>query len=128
MVPERMNQAVQDAAYAVRGAIPLRADELRDQLDAGKQLPFNKVITCNIGNPQSMGQKPLTYLRQVSSHPLPLSCTLSLSLSTDCCGSFSTDGESKKEARGARSRKGEKKDGEMETAASTLDLGQQDAV
>lgn len=67
---ERMNKHVLEAQYAVRGAIPLRAEELREQLeekgkDAG--LPFDTVVNCNIGNPQQLDQKPLTFLRQVSS-------------------------------------------------------------
>lgn len=66
LTPATMNKAVQDAQYAVRGAIPLRADELRDALDAGETLPFKHVLNCNIGNPQQLGQKPLTFLRQVS--------------------------------------------------------------
>ncbi|BGO95134.1 hypothetical protein NBRC10512_006418 [Rhodotorula toruloides] len=66
---ERMNKHVLEAQYAVRGAIPLRAEELREQLeekgkDAG--LPFDTVVNCNIGNPQQLDQKPLTFLRQVS--------------------------------------------------------------
>ncbi|GAA5984397.1 hypothetical protein JCM10908_003332 [Rhodotorula pacifica] len=66
---ERINKHVLEAQYAVRGAIPLRAEELRDQLDehgdkAG--LPFDTVVNCNIGNPQQLDQKPLTFLRQVS--------------------------------------------------------------
>lgn len=66
---ERMNKNVLEAQYAVRGAIPLRAEELRDHLEehgdkAG--LPFDKVVNCNIGNPQQLDQKPLTFLRQVS--------------------------------------------------------------
>ncbi|GAA5913036.1 hypothetical protein JCM6882_005543 [Rhodosporidiobolus microsporus] len=61
--------AVREAQYAVRGAIPLRAEELREVLeekgkDAG--LPFDTVVNCNIGNPQQLDQKPLTFLRQVS--------------------------------------------------------------
>ncbi|GAA5826648.1 hypothetical protein JCM11251_002834 [Rhodosporidiobolus azoricus] len=61
--------AVREAQYAVRGAIPLRAEELREQLeekgkDAG--LPFDTVVSCNIGNPQQLDQKPLTFLRQIS--------------------------------------------------------------
>eukprot|EP01043_Picozoa_sp_COSAG02_P004638 COSAG02_NODE_122_length_35306_cov_98.280967_37_plen_199_part_00 len=28
-------------------------------------LPFDEVILCNIGNPQSVGQKPFTFFRQV---------------------------------------------------------------
>lgn len=63
-----MNQAVLTAEYAVRGPLSIRADQLRDQLESGGQgMQFNKVINCNIGNPQQLGQKPLTYLRQVRS-------------------------------------------------------------
>ena len=62
-----MNKAVMEAQYAVRGAIPLRAEELRDELHSGKShLPFEKIVSCNIGNPQQLDQKPLTFLRQVS--------------------------------------------------------------
>lgn len=66
VTPKTMNAAVQAAEYAVRGAIPLRAEELREQLEAGDMLPFERVINCNIGNPQQLGQIPLTFLRQVS--------------------------------------------------------------
>lgn len=68
---ERMNKHVQEAQYAVRGAIPLRAEELRDHLDEHGEnagLPFETVVNCNIGNPQQLDQKPLTFLRQVSAH------------------------------------------------------------
>ncbi|HTX17966.1 MAG TPA: aminotransferase class I/II-fold pyridoxal phosphate-dependent enzyme [Bacteroidota bacterium] len=47
------------AEYAVRGPIVDRAQELEEQ---GK-----KIIYCNIGNPQALKQKPLTYLRQILS-------------------------------------------------------------
>lgn len=65
---QAMNPAVLQAEYAVRGAIPLRAEELRVQLEQGKgdSLPFDEVVSCNIGNPQQLDQKPLTFLRQVS--------------------------------------------------------------
>lgn len=65
---ERMNKNVLEAQYAVRGAIPLRAEELRDQIEENGEnhgLPFDKVVNCNIGNPQQLDQKPLTFLRQV---------------------------------------------------------------
>ena len=39
-----------------RGEIVLRAKELEDELKAGKKLPFDKVLYCNIGNPQQLGQ------------------------------------------------------------------------
>lgn len=54
------------AEYAVRGAIPLRAEELRVKLEKGETLPFKEVVSCNIGNPQQLDQKPLTFMRQVS--------------------------------------------------------------
>ncbi|KDE04574.1 hypothetical protein MVLG_05042 [Microbotryum lychnidis-dioicae p1A1 Lamole] len=63
-----INPAVLKAEYAVRGKIPLRAEELREQLESGDdhKLPFDQVVSCNIGNPQQLDQKPLTYLRQLA--------------------------------------------------------------
>ncbi|SCU90331.1 LADA_0F03334g1_1 [Lachancea dasiensis] len=63
-----INECVLNAKYAVRGAIPLRAEELRQQLEENPgALPFSKIINANIGNPQQLGQKPLTFYRQVLS-------------------------------------------------------------
>lgn len=52
-----IGQSVLDTHYAVRGPIVARAQEMEK---AGK-----KIIYCNIGNPQALGQKPLSYVRQV---------------------------------------------------------------
>lgn len=54
-----LSRKVLDAQYAVRGKIVIRAQELEAQ---GK-----KIIYCNIGNPQALKQKPLTYVREVLS-------------------------------------------------------------
>lgn len=43
----------------------LRAMELAKQMAAGEKLPFDRILYCNIGNPQSLEQKPLTFNRQV---------------------------------------------------------------
>lgn len=48
---------VKKCEYAVRGEIYLAATE---RIKAGKE-----VIFTNVGNPHGLGQKPLTYLRQV---------------------------------------------------------------
>ena len=48
---------VREAQYAVRGPVPARAQELER---AGRD-----IIYCNIGTPQSLGQRPLTFVRQV---------------------------------------------------------------
>ncbi len=55
----KLNQNIIEMEYAVRGRIPLRAAELRR---LGK-----KTIPCNIGNPQALGQRPITFYRQVLS-------------------------------------------------------------
>lgn len=52
-----LSSAVLHTHYAVRGAIAVRAQQLETQ---GKE-----VIYCNIGNPQSLGQTPLAYVRDV---------------------------------------------------------------
>lgn len=60
-MPPRMtvSRNVMELEYAVRGPIPQRAAELRRQ---GRE-----VISCNIGNPQALGQKPISFYRQVLS-------------------------------------------------------------
>ena len=64
----KVNPRLEKAEYAVRGELALRAEELKHQKrDNPSSLPFEKVINCNIGNPQQLGQKPLTYLTQVLS-------------------------------------------------------------
>ncbi len=62
-------KSVQNAEYAVRGEIVQIAAGIQQELDAesGHSYPFEKLVPCNIGNPQSVGQKPLTFHRQVLS-------------------------------------------------------------
>ena len=62
---ETINQAVVAAEYAVRGPIVVQAQQLEKALERGVALPFDKVVYCNIGNPHSLGQKPVSYYRQV---------------------------------------------------------------
>ena len=69
-----MNPLVRDAQYAVRGELVLRsldharalkARGLKGQEDQGASLPFDKIVACNIGNPQEVGQLPIAFPRQV---------------------------------------------------------------
>ena len=53
-----LSNAIKEAQYAVRGELAIKAHKMEH---AGE-----KVIHCNIGNPQSLNQKPITFLRQVS--------------------------------------------------------------
>ncbi|AET39370.1 alanine transaminase ALT2 Ecym_4307 [Eremothecium cymbalariae DBVPG len=65
---EDLNSNVLEAKYAVRGKIPARAMELERQLSRDPDsLPFKKIIYANIGNPQQLGQKPLSFSREVLS-------------------------------------------------------------
>ena len=60
-----INHRVVDAEYAVRGPIVARAQQLERALRDGEKLPFDKVVYCNIGNPHSLGQRPISFFRQV---------------------------------------------------------------
>jgi len=62
-----LNPLVINAEYAVRGRLLDRAMELEKDLSAGKPLPFDQIVRCNIGNPQALGQKPITFGRQTLS-------------------------------------------------------------
>jgi len=55
-----INPRVANAEYAVRGEVLLKAQDLERE---GKQ----KIVYCNIGNPQALGQKPLSFPRRVLS-------------------------------------------------------------
>ena len=68
-----INPHVKEAKYAVRGELAIRAESYRSKL-AGRhvdgvpeKLPFDTVISANIGNPQQLDQKPITFFRQVLS-------------------------------------------------------------
>ena len=61
-----VNLKLVEAQYAVRGPITDRAVEIEKQLASGKHdFSFQKVLYCNIGNPQSLGQAPISYLRRL---------------------------------------------------------------
>ena len=75
---DNINPHVREAKYAVRGELAIKSEEYRAQLkkasgDGGQApptppespLPFDKVISANIGNPQQLDQKPITFFRQV---------------------------------------------------------------
>jgi hypothetical protein len=49
----------------VRGEIVAMAQNIQKQMKDGKSFPFKKVVMCNIGNPQALGQQPITFFRQV---------------------------------------------------------------
>lgn len=69
---DNINPHCKAAQYAVRGELAIKSEEYRAQLKKGdpptppeSPLPFDSVISANIGNPQQLDQKPLTFFRQV---------------------------------------------------------------
>lgn len=65
---DNVNPHVKVAEYAVRGELAIKSEKYRAQLAKGDtSLPFDQVISANIGNPQQLDQKPLTFFRQVAS-------------------------------------------------------------
>ncbi|XP_040442848.1 alanine aminotransferase 1 [Falco naumanni] len=66
LTPGTMNPAVRRVEYAVRGPIVTRALQLEQDLRQGVPKPFTEVIKANIGDAHAMGQKPITFLRQVT--------------------------------------------------------------
>ena len=62
-----MNQYVVNMQYAVRGPIVLRAGQIENEVAKGAKKPFGKVIRANIGDCHAVGQKPITFLRQLMS-------------------------------------------------------------
>ncbi len=60
-----VNRNILEMEYAVRGPIPQRAAELKKS--------GQSIIPCNLGNPQALGQQPISFYREVLSlveHPV----------------------------------------------------------
>lgn len=65
---DNINPHVKAAKYAVRGELAIKAEAIRRELEQDTSShPFDNVIFANIGNPQQLDQKPITFFRQVIS-------------------------------------------------------------
>ncbi|CAB3222029.1 unnamed protein product [Arctia plantaginis] len=80
---DNINPNIVALQYAVRGPLVIRAAEIEQELLKGAQKPFKTVIRANIGDAHAMGQKPVTFIRQV------LACMVSPSLIQ--CSNFPED-------------------------------------
>ncbi|KAI0038623.1 transaminase [Auriscalpium vulgare] len=66
---DSLNPALLNVQYAVRGELAIKAESYRENLKSDDHgLPFNQVISSNIGNPQQKGldQPPITFNRQIA--------------------------------------------------------------
>jgi len=64
---DNINPNIKAMEYAVRGPLVIRAIEIQKELAAGKEKPFKEMVFANIGDAHAMGQKPITFIRQVVS-------------------------------------------------------------
>ncbi|CAG8468035.1 9690_t:CDS:2 [Ambispora leptoticha] len=65
---DNINPHVKKVEYAVRGELAIRADNIsREILEPHNKYAFKNIVHCNIGNPQQLNQKPITFFRQVAS-------------------------------------------------------------
>jgi alanine transaminase len=70
---DTMSQSLRRMEYAVRGTVVIAADKINEELkeqastntNKPSKYPFDHIVYTNIGNPQSVGQAPLTWPRQV---------------------------------------------------------------
>ncbi|GFQ07173.1 alanine aminotransferase 2 mitochondrial [Phtheirospermum japonicum] len=63
---DTINPKVLECEYAVRGEIVILAQKLQEELKNNPNShPFDEILYCNIGNPQSLGQQPITFFREV---------------------------------------------------------------
>ncbi|XP_072947608.1 alanine aminotransferase 2-like [Epargyreus clarus] len=60
-----MNQNLLNIQYAVRGPIVDRAAQIEREIEKGVPKPFARVVRANIGDCHALGQKPITFIRQV---------------------------------------------------------------
>ena len=56
---DNLNPCLLKADYAVRGAIAVKSQEYQKALKEGADLPFSKILACNIGELVSLIQRPL---------------------------------------------------------------------
>ena len=63
---ETLGDNIKNCEYAVRGAIPIKAEQIKQDLLAGRgKYPFDSITAFNIGNPLVYAQQPISYNRNV---------------------------------------------------------------
>ncbi|KAL3276686.1 hypothetical protein HHI36_012056 [Cryptolaemus montrouzieri] len=65
LTPDTVNPNLRSIDYAIRGLLFQKTVEIENEMLQGIQKPFKYVMRLNIGDAQSLGQPPITFLRQV---------------------------------------------------------------
>jgi len=60
-----LGPGILESSYLIRGCVLHRAGELRELKEKGEKLPFENFYPLHYGNPQLLGQPPITFIRQV---------------------------------------------------------------
>ncbi|VDM99164.1 unnamed protein product [Thelazia callipaeda] len=60
-----MNPHIRSMEFAVRGPIVIRGEQLEHELKNGQIKSFSSIVRANIGDAHDMGQKPITWIRQI---------------------------------------------------------------
>ncbi|KAG5538040.1 hypothetical protein RHGRI_025207 [Rhododendron griersonianum] len=82
---DTLNPKVLKCEYAVRGEIVTLAQVTLNFIQLQQVLqenpgshPFDEILYCNIGNPQSLGQQPITFFREVCCPSQGITCQVYL--------------------------------------------------
>nr|CAG4716117.1 unnamed protein product [Naegleria fowleri] len=68
LTTQSINPNILKTSYAVRGKVVIRANQIEHELKTNPSaFAFQDIVYCNIGNPQQLKQKPLTFHRNVLS-------------------------------------------------------------
>lgn len=62
---DNIHQGLRNVGLPIESPIIQRAQELEEEVRRGAEKHFKKVLKANLGDCQAMGQKPITFLRQV---------------------------------------------------------------
>ncbi|XP_049958649.1 alanine aminotransferase 1-like isoform X1 [Schistocerca serialis cubense] len=62
---ETLNPCIKEMQYGITGPLVNRASKIEKELEKGVKKPFTEVIKANIGDCHSLGQVPITFVRQV---------------------------------------------------------------
>lgn len=60
-----LGPGILESSYLIRGCVLQRAGELTALKEKGEQMPFEKICPLHYGNPQLLGQPPISFIRQV---------------------------------------------------------------
>ncbi|KFM78584.1 Alanine aminotransferase 2-like protein, partial [Stegodyphus mimosarum] len=65
LTADTINQNLRHMEFPWPSPVVSRGNEIEREIKKGKKFPFEEVIHAHAGDPQGMGQKPVTFFQQV---------------------------------------------------------------